>query len=314
MNLSFIQSKSASICAICGTIFFLFQSPASRAQSFFEADDSLNPKRVALVTSSSGVIWTGTMAALHFVWYDDYPKSDFHVFDDGREWQQMDKVGHFATSWYISRFSGGTFRWAGVSKKKSALIGMGFSFGYQSTLEILDAFNVDWGFSWWDVGSNALGTLLYFGQEFAWEEQKFKLKFSFHNSGLAQYRPEVLGDNFLSRGLKDYNGQTYWLSFNPVTLIKPQTKFPKWINIAFGYGIDHQLIGDGGTYIATTSGGQTTYEPYRQLYLSLDIDFEKIPTQNRFLKIFFKGLNFFKVPFPALEISRSKAFFKPFYF
>ncbi len=254
------------------------------------------------------------MLGLHFVWYDDFPKSEFHSFNDGAEWQQMDKVGHFSTAWYISRFSGGTFKWAGVTPKKSALIGMGFSFGYLATLEVLDASNLEWGFSWGDLGANTAGTLMYFGQEFVWGEQKFKLKYSFHNSGLADYRPDVLGEGFFGRALKDYNGQTYWLSFNPVSLIKPETKFPRWLNFAVGYGIDNQLIGDGGTYVYSTSGGQVNFVPYRQLYFSLDIDFEKIPTQSKILKVIFKGLNFFKVPFPALEISQNTFRMKPFYF
>jgi len=81
-----------------------------------------------------------------------------------------------------------------------------------------------------------------------------------------------------------------------------------------GYSINNQLIGDGGTYVITNGTEQLTFEPYRQLFFSFDIDFEKIPTKSKFLKVVFRGLNFVKVPFPALEISEGKLGFKPLYF
>jgi hypothetical protein len=45
-------------------------------------------------------------------------------------------------------------------------------------------------------------------------------------------------------------------------------------------------------------------DPYRQYYLSLDLDFTAIPTRSRFLKTLFKVINIIKVPSPTLELSR----------
>jgi len=42
-------------------------------------------------------------------------------------------------------------------------------------------------------------------------------------------------------------------------------------------------------------------ERYRQYFLSLDIDWSKIPTKSKFMKAVFEGLNFIKIPFPTLE-------------
>ena len=268
------------------------------------------------VSAGQGGLWAGTILGLQFVWYKDFPKTDFHSFDDGHEWQQMDKVGHVATAFYISRVSNGAFRWAGLDRKKSAIIGASVGFGYQTSLEVLDAFNADWGFSWWDMGANALGSLMFLGQELGWEDQKVKFKYSYYQSGLADYRPNLLGSSFASRTLKDYNAQTYWLSFNPITMFNKDSKFPKWINLSLGYGIHDQLIGDGGTYIHTSADGneQVSFTPYRQFFLSFDIDLEDIPVRSKFLKILFKGLNMFKMPFPALEINtQGKARFRPFF-
>lgn len=48
------------------------------------------------------------------------------------------------------------------------------------------------------------------------------------------------------------------------------------------------------------------YDPYRQYYLSLDIDFRRIPTRRKGLKTLFFLLNTLKVPAPALEFNRKQ--------
>ena len=293
---------------------FLIGFQQNSAAQLLEPADSLNKKRLLGVSLTGAAAWAGSISALYFVWYKDFPKTEFHVFDDSREWQQMDKIGHAYSSWQFGRSVGDLYEWSGLDHKKASLIGAGFSLGYMTTFELLDATNEQWGFSWSDVGFNTLGTMAYWGQEYFLNEQYFHLKFSAHNSGLADYRPDVLGNNFASRTLKDYNGQTYWLSFNPVYWFKKESKIPKWINLSVGYSINDQLIGDGGTYVVTDGTTQLNFVPYRQFFLSFDVNFEAIPTKSRLLKLLFRGLNFIKVPFPALELSKGKLGFRPFYF
>ena len=296
------------------SILFL-QFSQSYSQRLFEAADTLSKKRVIGVSAVNTSLWAGTIIGLNYVWYKDFEKSGFHTFNDGHEWLQMDKVGHSLTAWNFARVAGGSYKWSGVSEKNSAIIGTAFSVGYMTTFELLDAFNVDWGFSFWDVAANTVGSLMYFGQDYFWQEQKVKMKFSFHNSGIADYRPNVLGSDFPSRTLKDYNGQTYWLSFNPISMIKSDTKVPKWINLSIGYSIQDQLIGDGGTYVVQDgSGQQLTFEPYRQWYLSFDVDWEDIPVKSKALKFLLRTINVVKVPFPAMEFSNRGVKFRPFYF
>ena len=297
-------------------IFFISisLSYSSSAQGFLTPADSLNKKRLIGVSITGGVAWAGSITALQFVWYKDFDKSPFHFFNDSREWNQMDKMGHLYTSWQFGRFVGDLYEWSGLNHRKSALIGAGFSLGYMTTFELLDATNVQWGFSWSDVLFNSLGSATYFTQEFLWNKQYAHFKFSYHDSKLAQYRPELLGNDFTSKLLKDYNGQTYWMSFNPIHWFNPESKIPEWINISLGYSTNNQLIGDGGTYIVSNGGTQQSFTPYRQLFLSFDMNFEAIPTQSRLLKLVFRGLNFIKVPFPAIEFSKGKLGFRPFYF
>lgn len=284
-------------------VFFFFLNYVSFGQLFLENSPKLNVNRTIGTSILNVGLLSGSIGSLYYIWYKDFPKSKFHAFDDSKEWQQMDKIGHLTTAYQLSRVSGDLYKWSGVDSKKSILIGSAFSFSYLLSFELLDAYNINWGFSWSDIGANTTGVLLYGVQEHFFKEQFVKPKFSYSSSGLAHYRPNVLGSNEIESILKDYNGQTYWLSFNPISMMKSTTTFPKWINISLGYSINNQLIGDGGTFVTTQSNQQLNFTPYRQFYLSLDIDWEKIPVKSKILHLIFRGLNYIKIPFPAVEFS-----------
>jgi hypothetical protein len=281
----------------------MFFNCLSYSQSFFENSSKFNSKRTVLTSTLNAGLWSGSIGGLYYIWYKDFPKSNFHSFNDSKEWQQMDKIGHLTTSYQFARTSGDLYKWSGVNSKASTLIGSSFAFSYLLTFEFLDAYNTNWGFSWSDIAANTSGVFLYGIQDYFWEEQFFKPKFSYHTSGLAQYRPNVLGSTHLESLLKDYNGQTYWLSFNPINMLKSESTFPKWINLSLGYSINNQIIGDGGTFITTQNNNQLSFTPYRQFYLSLDVDWEKIPVKSNTLKLLLRVLNYIKFPFPAIEFS-----------
>ena len=151
------------------------------------------------------------------------------------------------------------------------------------------------------MAANTLGSAMFIGQQFLWHEQRITLKYSFHTTEFPNYRPDLLGENLLQQTIKDYNGQTYWASFNIKSLfLNKESKFPAWINFAFGYGATGMT---GGFDNALEHNGKPIphYDRTRQFYFSLDVDFTRIPTSNKFLKYTFKVLNIFKLPFPAIE-------------
>jgi hypothetical protein len=139
-----------------------------------------------------------------------------------------------------------------------------------------------------------------------WKEQRIKLKFSFHQSGYWHYRPDLLGENLGQQMLKDYNGQSYWLSCNIASFLKKETWFPKWLNVAVGYGADGMISGKGDYVIVQSDGEVIGNKRYRQLFLSLDLDLSKIKTRSKALNAVLKTINFIKVPCPALEWSNKK--------
>jgi hypothetical protein len=89
--------------------------------------------------------------------------------------------------------------------------------------------------------------------------------------------------------------------------MKQESKFPKWLNIAVGYGANG-MIGarDNNFLIQDADGTIRTFNRYRQGYLSLDVDFNRIKTKSRFLKSIFSYINIVKIPFPNLEVSEGK--------
>jgi hypothetical protein len=167
----------------------------------------------------------------------------------------------------------------------------------------LDGFSSEWGFSFADLGANAAGSLMYIAQGLGWDEQRITLKYSFMQSDYSQYRPNVLGKNLTENLLKDYNGQTYWLSVNLSSFMKEDTRLPKWLNVAVGYGADGMTGGDFNPPYIDHDGNQIYFDRYRQYYLSLDVDLTRIKTKSKVLKTFFNTIGFIKIPAPALEFS-----------
>jgi hypothetical protein len=266
----------------------------------------VNHKRAWIVGGAQAVLWAGTLVALNEAWYKDYPKQPFHFFNDWPEWQQQDKFGHAWTTYHISRLSSDLWRWTGMTNNKAAVIGGISSIAYLSIIEVLDGFSEKWGFSTGDMAMNIAGAALYTGQQIGWRDQKFQLKLSYR---AYDYLPmdepraeELFGTGAMERVLKDYNAQTYWLSFSPRSFF-PGSRWPAWLNLAIGHNARLMLGGRENTW--TDENGNTVdrtdAERYRRIFLSLDLDLTRIPTRNKFLKSVFSVVNMLKIPAPALE-------------
>jgi uncharacterized protein YfiM (DUF2279 family) len=269
---------------------------AQNKTSFYIKSDTLNTKRRNGVIITKSLLASGTLLALDQLWYADFPRSGFHFIDDSNEWKQMDKIGHFMTSYYVGKIGMEVLDWSGVSKENQLIYGATFGFTFLTAVEVLDGFSKNWGASWTDIAANAAGTGLLIGQELLWNEQRVTVKYSFHQTKFAKVRPNTLGESFIQQALKDYNGQTYWLSAN-VWSFNKKGNFPKWLNVAFGYGAEGMLYGEDSI---TNS---TLQDPYRQFYLSLDLDLTKIKTKSKILQTVFSVVNFIKIPAPTLEIN-----------
>jgi len=301
-------------------VFLLKISVLSAQTDTLVLENKINKQRLKGLLITGGIVYGGTMLGLNELWYKQYSRSPFHFFNDNKEWLQIDKAGHVHSAYFESVWSINSFKWAGLSSRKAALLGGGVGFLYQSTIELLDGFSEKWGASSGDIISNALGSSLAMAQELAWREQRIYVKYSFHpviyhDDQLDDRAKNLYGSSLYESFLKDYNGQTYWLSFNMASLFK-STEVPDWLNLAIGYSADGMYGGfknvweDNGVEIIRDDVPRV-----RQYYLSLDINLAKLETNSRFIKTLLSLLNHVKVPFSAISFDKENGMrFHPIYF
>jgi Predicted periplasmic lipoprotein (DUF2279) len=267
-----------------------------------------NKKRVRLVTAANIVAYGGLLIGLNAEWYAKYPRSAFHFFNDDAEWLQMDKVGHIYSAYTESRASMEAWRWAGLSRKERIWIGGLSGVAYQSIIEVLDGFSSQYGFSPGDFTANILGSGMFIAQEFAWDDQRIKLKFSFHRKNygepdLDKRADAIYGSTEIERFIKDYNAQSYWLSAN-IKSFFPDSKLPRWLSFSFGYGAEGMFGARSNVFVDNGNViDWSNIKRYRQWYISPDVDFTRIRTNKKGLKILFFVLDAFKFPAPTLEYS-----------
>lgn len=145
-------------------------------------------------------------------------------------------------------------------------------------------------------------------------------------------RVQLLYGNDYTTTIKDYNAINYWLSFNIKSFlgkkseienalgdkltsspqrVHPLSKLPDWLNIAIGYGAENMFGGfenkwtkeNGDNPTATFHLNEKDFPRYRQYYISFDVDWNKVETDNLYHKTLATVFNSLKVPSPTLEIS-----------
>jgi hypothetical protein len=221
----------------------------------------------------------------------------------------MDKAGHISSSYQVARKSHLFLenRNNENSIEKSCFYILFFMLG----IEVLDGFSTEWGFSNYDLLSNFIGTGLFYGQEKKFNRQVLKLKFFSHPTEIAKYRPSLLGDNYLQRVFKDYNGQTYWISLDFNSKIQEKYKLFKYLNLSLGYSIDGFT---GARYNPNLNCLECdNLSRQSQYIISFDLDLSEIKTENKFLKLFLNSFSVIKFPAPAILI-QNKSQFKWLYF
>jgi hypothetical protein len=321
IDIVFTRRKPIQVSAYLTLLICLFLASFSFAQStdsprYLSSADSvltdttkqIRPNYAMLrgIFAAQSVLYLGTIYGLSKSWYKQ-PLTHFTIEDDTREWLQMDKVGHVYTSYQIARHTAALYKKTGISKRQMLIYGAISGVIFQTPIEILDGFSPDYGFSPGDMVANLAGSALFLGQVALWDEVRIHPKFSFHSTSLARVRPELLGKSLSESWLKDYNGQTYWLSASPKSFFQG-SNWPAWLCFSVGYGIHDMVSAEPRKSV------EMGYRPYRQYYLSMDIDLTKIKTRSKFVHTIGFLVNSLKIPAPALQFSRKGVDFKPFYF
>ncbi len=293
---------------IIATIILLTITIFSKSENLQITDSiKLNTTRLYTTIGIGSLLYVSELSYLSHYWYKDQKREPFHWYNDNKGYLQLDKCGHTMGAYIASYFGYRQLRQSGVSKTKSLIYGGFLGLFLQTPIEFFDAFYEGYGFSAGDMAANTLGSLMVVGQEYYFDEQIIKYKFSYRRSQYAEQAPDLLGDSYLESLPYDYNSHTYWLSMNLNKIIQIE-EIPSWVNVAIGYSANG-MFGEFKNYRYYKGDIIPETERYRQFLLSLDIDCSKIKTNNKVLKGIFEVFRFIKIPFPTLEY-RSNGEFK----
>ncbi len=310
------------VVAFFATTPFLF-SQNNRIDSFLTPSQRFNTTRFWTFTGSTAAVYSFGLIRLNSVWYSKFEQAPFHLFNDWGEWEHMDKYSHAFTAYFEASIMADGLRWSGVSRKKAAWGGFIAASVFQGAFELLDGKSKKWGFSIPDIVANEAGALMFAGQEWMWNEQRFLLKMSSQpKSYSTDYIPstsssnrityqqraeELYGKKFTETFFKDYNASTVWLSLNPASFCKNKPNWlPGWLNVAVGLGAENMFGGFNNTFIKdnqTYIADVARFPRYRQYFLSFDIDLNRLPIKNKLVKTLLKGFNIIKIPAPTLEVN-----------
>ena len=270
-------------------------------------------RRITTLAIAGGAVYTGTMIGLYHFKYGDKLQSRFQINTVKNDWRmEMDGTHHILAGYYIGRLGFDVLRCSGISERSSTWIAGLSGLFFLSTQEIMDGFSTKWEASTGDEATNILGSALFISQQLVWHKQKIVAKWSYHSTSFPSYRPDLLGSNFAQRMVKDYNGQTFWLSVNLYSFAGRDSRIPKWLNVAVGLGAAG-ITGPVNTPPSTTES-IPYFEKRRLFYIAPDIDLTSIRTHSTALKWLFEAIGFLKFPLPTLEISGKGIKFHPLFF
>ena len=271
------------------------------------AENGIDKTRLGFTLAGTVAGWAGMTIYLYESLYKNNLNSSFKFINDLGENKDIDKTGHMFSSYTLSIAGIHLMKQTGMDRKRAAWIGGSYGTVFLTTKEILDGFREGFGFSVPDMAANIAGSALAVSQELLLGHQVVRVKYSYHESGLAKDTSYDPGRNLADRMIFNYSGQTHWLSLNINSLGGMMEVFPGWLNIAFGYSVCGVTGGCSGTLVAKSTG-ITNSAGYRQVFIAPDIDLSAIETGSGFFNGVLRTLNFLKIPSPALEYNRVEGF------
>jgi hypothetical protein len=226
--------------------------------------------------------------------YNDFWKNSqkvpFHFSNDPPYAMHNDKLGHAyyaATTADIVKLC---YVEAGMNRKTAAWIGFTSSLLAQTLVEIGDGFHGNtpyYGFSPGDEAADILGSSFSLAKEYIPAFSRFDYKIGFWPS-------DAYKEGAYHTIIDDDESQFFWMSYEIYRHL-PEG-YPKWLNIAFGYGVENLqqvlFLPDRKSSI-----------PGSQLFLGLDLHLKEIPIDGKAWQIIAGLLDHVRIPFPALQIS-----------
>jgi hypothetical protein len=179
-----------------------------------------------------------------------------------------------------------------MSNTKAIAWSAAYAAVFQLQIEIYDGFYKKYGFSYADLLANTTGTVLAVLHETHPKTKAIRPLISYHKSAAMRNADNIPGE---LRPSLDYSGQTYWLAFNPYDMMEPDTR--KWWMGILRVSVGHSIT----DWIDPQTGANMRAQ--RKILLTIDIDAEKLPGDNRIWKTVKRQIGYIHLPSPALQIS-----------
>ncbi len=294
-----------------GDILVLSDTVHQPALFSFRAAESFNPKRFSVIAGSTGLVLAGSYLYLKKTWWSE-GRTSFHfdggkrlqdIFRFGRDWKyakNLDKVGHFYGGVLTAGLFSKGLQWSGMESKKEFIWGGIFGTITQGFIEYKDGYSPRWGFSIYDLLAGSVGSFYPYFQSKSKFLSAIDVKFSYYKRSDIYGR--LTGNHHFSN---DYMNQTYWLTFNPHRY-RPQTKWPKWLGVSVGFGVDDRL---NNFYLRMPNGESDFGKGGYEFFIAPDLDFRAILPQKKGWQRAAKILNYIKVPAPSLRLSHDSRFY-----
>ena len=120
MKLPPMAIKNRSILLLAWTLLLTGLDPTGLQAQSTDSVANRKLRKLGLITAGA---YSAAMIGLNEVWYSDFPRSDFHFFNDNREWKQLDKVGHFYSAFHLSNTGIHLLKNSGIPDNKAHLLG-----------------------------------------------------------------------------------------------------------------------------------------------------------------------------------------------
>ena len=236
-------------------------------------------------------------------------QGDFTITEDGRYALYADKAGHFFGTYITSYLLSETLMLAGFDWEDATITGTLMGLAYESYVEVLDGFGVNWGFSPTDFYADVAGAAFFLGQYYVPYMQNFTPKFLYVPAPWHGDRHRVPSEIFID----DYSSHTFFISLNIHNMLPENYKeyWPSWLELCFGYAARN--LCDPGTGFCDPTISEQVYDDVwgnPKFIIALDYNlYQLLPDDGYFWNWLKQSLNYFKLPSPAIEFGRNSTKF-----
>lgn len=221
-------------------------------------------------------------------------KADHFFFraDWDENFRDQDKFGHMFGGYHLARIGNALLRDACASKSHALLWSAAYATAFQLQIEIWDGMYEKYGFSYPDLIANTAGMGLAVAQQKYPRLRAIKPTLSYSRSAAMRNAKNIPGE---LRPSLDYSGQTYWFSADVNALLPESAKryWPSFLRVSAGHSITDWVVPTTGANIRAR----------RKILLSIDLDVEKLPGENRIWKTLKRNLSYLHIPAPALQLA-----------